>query len=798
MKKNRLSALVFALALCGSFLPSAANALVAVDHEQLVAGTGCPTLGQSAADWDTFAQCPSTSGTWARGPAFLGATSDTCDANHAGMLQFNGGLLYCSGSAWVTLGGGGTEALSSLTASLANNSIDSANFAQTWTWNTLSTGTALTLTSSTDTSGTVFTLSNTNGSGTGAVLKISTTSTGAANAIQGAVSGISNTGTAGYFSNSSPTGWGIYASGTSPNSFAGIINVALGYGYQVNGGNVLTLPDSDTTSLAMGSSALAAQSATSLNNTALGNAALFSATNISNNTAAGYQAAYSLNANGNTTAVGAQALYSATAGPNDAFGYQAAMYVGSGINNAAFGAQAMLGVSGNLVTGNENTAAGYQSLYAIQGAATGNTAVGAQALYSSTTGSYSTAVGAQALYNATASPNDAFGYRSGYMITTGTANVGAGAFSVGGTSASNLTGNGNTGIGYAALANVSGAATGNTAVGALALTANTSGSGNTALGAFALYSNTTATGSSAMGYQALYSATAGPNDAFGYQALYSNTTGTGNAGMGYQALYSNVSGNGNTAVGRQALYGTTGGGNTGIGYQAGYAGTPNTTGTNNTFIGGQAQANGAAYTNGIVIGSSAVLTASNSAVLGNSSITALYAKVTSITAISDRRLKKDITDLPSSLGLEFIDLLRPVTYRFNNGDDTQRYGFIAQEVEQALPKDLQSIVETAQPGHGLALIERGNDKDRTYRVNYGEFIASIIKALQEQQTQIDDTGATIAQLGTPDAAIDEGIRHLNDRLDREMDRLYLTTAMACLSGLLAGIFCGRRKNLSAK
>ncbi len=34
------------------------------------------------------------------------------------------------------------------------------------------------------------------------------------------------------------------------------------------------------------------------------------------------------------------------------------------------------------------------------------------------------------------------------------------------------------------------------------------------------------------------------------------------------------------------------------------------------------------------------------------------------------------------------------------------------------------------------LIERQNDKDRTYRVAYGELFAPIVKALQEQQQEI--------------------------------------------------------------
>ena len=78
--------------------------------------------------------------------------------------------------------------------------------------------------------------------------------------------------------------------------------------------------------------------------------------------------------------------------------------------------------------------------------------------------------------------------------------------------------------------------------------------------------------------------------------------------------------------------------------------------------------------NSTVIGYNAVSKGSNTIVFGNTSISALYAQVTTITGISDRRKKKDIES--SDLGLDFIEKLRPVSYRYNNGDETLRYGFI--------------------------------------------------------------------------------------------------------------------------
>ncbi|MCK5555505.1 MAG: tail fiber domain-containing protein, partial [Alphaproteobacteria bacterium] len=243
----------------------------------------------------------------------------------------------------------------------------------------------------------------------------------------------------------------------------------------------------------------------------------------------------------------------------------------------------------------------------------------------------------------------------------------------------------------------------NTAVGYQALTSLTSGGYNTAMGYSTLYDNTT-------GYQ---------NTAMGYYALSSNTTGYRNAAMGVYALSSNTA-NYNTAMGYSALYSNTAGAcNTAFGYNAGKAGTANTTGTYNTYIGYQAQTNANNYTNSTALGNAAIITSSNSITLGNNAIATIRAQVTTITGISDRRLKKDIVNL--DLGLDFIEKLRPVSYRYNNGDETLRYGFIAQEVEKSLGK----------PAKGIALVVRGTDKKRTYAMGYSELIAPVVNAVQQ-------------------------------------------------------------------
>src|SRR5215472_13298533 len=245
---------------------------------------------------------------------------------------------------------------------------------------------------------------------------------------------------------------------------------------------------------------------------------------------------------------------------------------------------------------------------------------------------------------------------------------------------------------------------GNTAFGYDVLYSNTTGDGNTAFGFGALVTNTTGGGNAAFGSEALLSNTTGLyNTASGVNALYSNTTGYINTAGGLKALFSNTTGDNNTASGGNGLYSnTTGGDNTVSGFLSGLT---NIAGNYNTFIGAGADAN-ADYTNGTALGAGALLFASNSIVLGNSSISAIYAHVSTMTAISDRRRKKDIKTLDGDLGLNFIEKLKPVSYRFNNGDETERYGFIAQDLEQALPASLHDTIERSEPERGLALIER--------------------------------------------------------------------------------------------
>ena len=98
---------------------------------------------------------------------------------------------------------------------------------------------------------------------------------------------------------------------------------------------------------------------------------------------------------------------------------------------------------------------------------------------------------------------------------------------------------------------------------------------------------------------------------------------------------------------------------------------------------------------------------------------------------SDRNLKRDISDID----IDIIDDLKPVQYRLKNEDsDTIHYGFVAQDVEQAL---LQS--KEAEQKIGIVHYDEDMEtKERTnYSLAYDEIIPLLVKKCQELQREID-------------------------------------------------------------
>jgi len=117
------------------------------------------------------------------------------------------------------------------------------------------------------------------------------------------------------------------------------------------------------------------------------------------------------------------------------------------------------------------------------------------------------------------------------------------------------------------------------------------------------------------------------NTAYGQSTLEIASTGGSNTAFGAQALYSVTTGSSNTAVGYGALYENNGYDNVAMGVAAGnyYTGTNWDTGVSQSiFIGMGTTALGNTDTNEIVIGYHAAGAGTNTAVLGNSSVTDVY------------------------------------------------------------------------------------------------------------------------------------------------------------------------------
>jgi hypothetical protein len=454
--------------------------------------------------------------------------------------------------------------------------------------------------------------------------------------------------------------------------------------------------------------------------TAVGHEALYSNTSGYNNTAIG-SAALKANTSGlANTAVGSNSLQSnTTANFITAVGNHALRYNTTGGANTAVGSGALEFNS----TGGLNSAFGYDALKKNT-TGSNNTATGVNALVNNTTGSSNTATGVNALVdNTTAGDNTATGYNALKSNTVGRLNTAIGSESLN----SNINGIQNTAVGSNSLEKNVGVSY-NTAVGAEALRNTVSGESNTATGASALKANISGAYNSAFGRNALAVSTENFNNAaFGTEALAANRANA-NSAFGAYALQINTTGYGNTAVGIGAMkFHTTGNDNVAIGVNAGLFASNQTTGSNNTAIGAFAEYGSANLTNATVIGSGAVVTASNSIRLGNTSVGTIGGQV-GWTAASDSRIKKNIVN--STYGLATVLQLRPVEYNLIS-NDLKQVGFIAQEVQKLVPE-----VVTGKEGD--------LSKGEILGITYANLVPVLTKAIQEQQKQIEDQNAKIA------------------------------------------------------
>ncbi len=104
---------------------------------------------------------------------------------------------------------------------------------------------------------------------------------------------------------------------------------------------------------------------------------------------------------------------------------------------------------------------------------------------------------------------------------------------------------------------------------------------------------------------------------------------------------------------------------------------------------------------------------------------------------SDARWKENIANL--EVGLEEIQRLRPISFRWKDAPDRgQNYGLVAQEVIEVLP---ELVSRDGTPGTPLGM-------------NYSEFVPVLIRAVQEQQVEIETQAEQIASLEMRLAALE--------------------------------------------
>jgi hypothetical protein len=239
------------------------------------------------------------------------------------------------------------------------------------------------------------------------------------------------------------------------------------------------------------------------------------------NTAVGYKALFSDTLGNRSVAIGREALLnqnftSDTDAYNIAVGYGAGLNNATGIQNTNLGGfsgyygttadgstfvgyGAGFGNDGSPLTGNNNTAVGYQAGGLLQGGASENVLVGAYAGDAITTGSENVCVGLGAGGGiTTGTRNTCIGDDAGNAITTATRSIAIGHIAMGITA---VTGTGNVAIGYqTGYAMLAGAE--NVMIGEYAGNAITSGSRNTCVGINSGKATTTAVDNVFLGTQA--------------------------------------------------------------------------------------------------------------------------------------------------------------------------------------------------------------------------------------------------------------------------------------------------------
>ena len=248
--------------------------------------------------------------------------------------------------------------------------------------------------------------------------------------------------------------------------------------------------------------------------------------------------------------------------------------------------------------------------------------------------------------------------------------------------------------------------------------------------------------------------------AIGLDPLKALTTGIDNIGIGTTAMDALTTGIANIAIGVASMDAlTTGICNIAIGVSA--LGT-STTGCFNVAIGDGAGSSVTTTSCTINIGCGA-----NQTTAGVACIVATCLMVAQFTATSDCRSKCKIKDLP--FGLEFINLLRPVSYKWKpQADKLDKNGNLLEKGESAhahkrtmfglLGQQVKEALTTLGLGYNDYSVFSDQEyenkdnpdwkksytmEDKTVNLTYDDFIAPLIKSVQELSAEVTELKAKL-------------------------------------------------------
>jgi len=261
------------------------------------------------------------------------------------------------------------------------------------------------------------------------------------------------------------------------------------------------------------------------------------------------------------------------------------------------------------------------------------------------------------------------------------------------------------------------------------------------------------------------------NVAVGYQAMY-DCSGRNNVAIGHSALKATGSQDSCVALGMQALVAATGGKNIGIGQDAG---DTIVGGFGNICIGHQADT-GAAQEYSIAIGHQVAASVNQKAYIGDgSSATSIVFSGggNSWSTASDNRIKENVEN--NTLGLDFINALRPVKYTEINPQDwpeeirphiffdktetrineetgeEETYTIPARERDPTCTDVFDGLiaqeVKAAADAAGTTFSGfEDSEPNGLVRLQYEKFVVPLIAAVKELSSQNESLAARIATL----------------------------------------------------